>query len=389
MSDYLSKLQATKTYKAGLITTQEYKFITRLGGIYRTLSEIPHADSDKHIIVMELLGNQPNISTVLTDPRMTINPKTTDANKLLFIFVEMKPHILRIFPPQEKYRLGEGHQIEATFDLTYRVANAEDFWRGAKDPVAVLEAAVINEAKNYFLSITSHYLVSSPADLKKTLEQHIQDTEIKIVKNSLEDSIREKCVISGIEVMKVHADVQLSGTLNEHLKKIHDSTYGPDGTLIKRRSQKEVSDNRKYIDGMIDSDTTFSPYKLRNVIMVLDTGLLENFYIMEWSNAMQKVHDELSRQKKDYLTTHKADKARINEIRENLKIAREEELDEMYIQDLKEKLSKELAKDKEYSSEVFSNNHFLQLAIGSISSAGQLTSTTPKQISSTTESNNS
>lgn len=383
MSDYLAELQATKTYKAGLITTQEYKFITKLGGIYRALPEIPRADTDKHIIVMELLGNQPNIYTALTDPRMTISPKTTDANRLLFIFVKIKPHILKIVPPQEKYQLGDGHQIGATFDITYRIADVEDFWRGAKDPIAVLEAAIINEAKNYFLSITSNYLVSSPADLKKTLEQHIQDTEIKIVKNNLEDSIREKCLISGIEIIKVHADVQLSNTLNEHLKRLHDRIYGQGGTLDKLHSQKVVSDHRRHIDEMIDRDTTFSPYKLKDVIMTLDTGLLENFYTMEWGDAMRKVHDELSKQKKAYLADQKT--ARINDYRERLKIAQEVQLDEMHIQDLKDKLAKELTEDKEDSSQLFSNNHFLQLAIGSISSVDQLTSSTPKQISSATE----
>ncbi|MCP3686360.1 MAG: hypothetical protein GY861_27265 [bacterium] len=366
-----------------MIKTQEYKFITKLGGLYRALPEIPHADSDRHIIVMELLGNQPNISTVLTDPRVTISPKTNDANRLLFIFVEMKPHILKVASPQEKYRLGDGHQIGGTFDLTYQVADAEEFWRGAKDPIAVLEAAVVNEAKNYFLSITSHYLVSSPADLKKTLEQHIQDTEIKIVKSNLEDSIREKCLISGIEIIKVHANVQLSEELSEHLKRIHDRIYGQDGTLDKRYSQKMVSDHRRSIDEMIDRDTTFLPHKLRNVTMMLDTGLLENFYTMEWSDAMRKVHDELSKQKNAYLAEQKT--AKINDYRDRLKIAQEAQLDEVHILDLKDKLAKELTEDKEDSSQLFSNNHFLQLAIGSISSAGQLTSSTPKQIPSPTE----
>ena len=189
MTNYLAALQATKTYKEGVITAQEYKFISKFGGMYRKLPEIPRADDDRHIIVMEMLGDQPNIYRVFSHPDMTINPKTTDANRLLFIFVKIKPAILRIASPEEGYPLGDNHHISASFDITYRIIDVKKFWSCAIDPIAALETSIINEARNYFLSVTSDYLVKAPADIKQTLESHI-DAEIKRVKKTIEENIK-------------------------------------------------------------------------------------------------------------------------------------------------------------------------------------------------------
>jgi len=389
MSDYLAELQATKTYKAGLITTQEYKFITKFLGTYRALPDIPHADADKHIIVMELRGGQPNMSIVLTDPnpKITINPNTTDADKLLFIFVKMKPQTLKVASPPEKYYIGgeERHQIEATFDLTYRVADAEELWKGAVDPLAMLEAEIVNEAKNYFLSIESKYLITSPGDLKDSLEQRIQDTGVRVIKDNLENNIREKCVISGIEIMKVFADVQLSVELNDYFKRIIKERYGEGGHLDQRRSEDKIFENREYINRRIKNDETFQPYALRDVIMKLDTGLVENFHTMNWNDAMRKVHDELARQKKEYLEQiREQGNADIDRITKLIRKAEEAGLEEMQILPLKDSLAEKMLESIE-NSDSLKNSEFLQWLIGTPSSAGQLTSSTPKQISSPTE----
>ena len=44
ITNYLAELQATRTYKEGVITAQEYKFISKFGGVYRRLPEIPKPD---------------------------------------------------------------------------------------------------------------------------------------------------------------------------------------------------------------------------------------------------------------------------------------------------------------------------------------------------------
>lgn len=245
ITNYFAELQATRTYKEGVITAQEYKFISKFGGVYRKLPEIPRPDDDRHIIVMEMRGDQPNIYGVLSDPKMTINPKSTDANRLLFIFVNIKPGVFKIAPPEEGYKLGDNHHISATFNITYRINDVKKFWNCAKDPIAIFETAITDEARNYFLGVRSNYLVKAPADTKKTLESHI-DAEIKKIKKTLEESIKNNLnddnsgdsLISGIEIIKVNAVVQLSDDLNNLLKKIHEKFLGTVGLLIKAVTMK-------------------------------------------------------------------------------------------------------------------------------------------------------
>ena len=362
-----------------MITTQEYNFISKLGGIYRKLPEIPRPDDDRHIIVMEMLGDQPNIYGVLSDPKMTISPKSTDANRLLFIFVKIKPSVLRVPSPEKGYQLGDGHHISTTFDITYRITDVKKFWSCAKDPIAILETAIIDEARNYFLGVTSNYLVKAPADLKKTLESHI-DAEIKRIKKTLEESIRDNLndnnsgdtLISGIQIIKINAVVQLSDDLNNLLKKLHEKFFG-DGGVIDTNSDNEINVLvRRKIDERIDEDKTFAPYPLRNVIMSLDTGLLENFYSMDWSNAMRIVHEELSIQKKAYL--EKQNETLIDEYENRLIKAKKLELDEMHIQDLKDKLADLLMQNPADAFQRTSNNQFLQQRIDLTVSNAQLLS---------------
>ncbi|MCI5148318.1 MAG: hypothetical protein D3916_02795 [Candidatus Electrothrix sp. MAN1_4] len=385
ITNYLAELQATSTYKEGVITAQEYKFISKFGGVYRKLPEIPKADDDRHILVMEMLGDQPNIYGVLSDPKMTINPKSTDANRLLFIFVNIKPGVLRVFSPEEGYQLGDGHHINATFDITYRITDVKNFWSSAQDPVAALETTIADEARNYFSSVTSNYLVKAPADLKKTLESHI-DAEIKEIKKTLEESIKNNLndnnsrdgLITGVDIIKVNAVVQLSDTLNNLLKKLHEKFFG-DGGVIDTNSDNEIDALvRRKVDERIDEDKTFAPYSLRNVIMSLDTGLLENFYSMDWGNAMRIVHEELSRQKKAYL--EKQNKTLIDEYKNRLTIANELKLDEIHIQDLKDKLADLLIQDPVDTFKMTSNNQFLKKRIDLTISNTQLLSDNPHEL---------
>ncbi|XCN72127.1 MAG: hypothetical protein Q3M24_17705 [Candidatus Electrothrix aestuarii] len=379
ITNYLAELQATRTYKEGVITAQEYNFISKFGGIYRKLPEIPKADDDRHIIVMEMLGNQPNIYGVLSDPKMTINPKSTDANRLLFIFVNIKPSIFSVSPPEEGYKLGDNHHISATFKITYRITDVKKFWSYAKDPIAMLETAITDEARNYFLGVRSNYLVRAPADTKKTLESHI-DAEIKKIKKTLEESIKTNLnddnsgdgLISGIEIIQVNAVVQLSDELNTLLKKLHEKFFGEGGVVDKSSDNEIDALIRRKVDERIDEDKTFAPYPLRNVIMSLDTGLLENFYCMDWSGAMRKVHDELSKQKKAHL--EEQNKTLIDEYENRLTKAKKLELDERHILDLKDKLADLLMQDPADTFQKTSNNQFLQQRIDLTVSNTQLLS---------------
>jgi hypothetical protein len=269
ISDYIDTLKKTKTYQAGLIKFEECSMKLEYFGFKRTL-DVPHADNDRHIIVMEIRGNQPTIRSILTQQNPSISLTSKDEGKLLFIFIEMRPQPpLKIETPAEGYRLGDGDQINSTFTVNYQVVDAEAFWKGGKDPLADFEAIIINAAKNFFLKVTGDFLINNPANSKKQLEQHVeqnlQETIIKIVKNDLESSIQQNCEIPGIKIVRVNADLQLSDLLKEHLERIRKVLYNLGG----------VADRWK-IDQLLERDPTFHPYNLLQVIMALDIRLREN-----------------------------------------------------------------------------------------------------------------
>jgi hypothetical protein len=374
ISSYITELQETKTYEAGLIKFQEYNIKSNLFGLIRTLPSVPRADENRHVVVLKMVGDQPNLLTVLNNPNKAFNPNIRDANKLLFVFVEMKRHITQIEAPPEGYQLGDGHQISANLQVTYEVADAEDFWKGAKDPLAEFEAGIFDAAKSFFLNTTSNFLVNSPAAMKQSLERHIQETGMIVLKHDLEQSIRRNCEIAGIRVVTVNADVFLSEALRKHLQRIHDRIYGEGGTA-----------DRWKIDHLIDSDTTFSPYSLRTVIRFLDMGLLENFYTMDWSAAMRRVYDKLAEAKAAHFQAQQD--AEINRMRKLIDTAREVGLDEIEVKDLKSKLAVKMSAmaDEEDRSKLPSDNEFLKLRIGDVSTAEQLTSGTKKQLASPTD----
>jgi hypothetical protein len=179
-------------------------------------------------------------------------------------------------------------------------------------------------------------------------------------------------LVSGIEIIKVNALVQLSDTLNKLLKKLHGKIFG-DGGVIDTSSDNEIDTIiRKKVDERIDEDKTFAPYSLRDVIMSLDTGLLENFYSMDWGNAMRIVHEELSIQKKAYL--EKQNKTLIDEYENRLIKAKNLELDEMHIQDLKYKIADLLMQDPVDTFKMTSNDQFLKKRIDLTISNTQLLS---------------
>ena len=110
ISGYIAEIEKTKTYEAGLIKFQEYNIKVNLFGLIRTLPSVPSADENRHVVVLKMVGDQPNLLTVLDNPNQSFNPNIRDANKLLFIFVEMKRHLTKLASPPEGYQLGDGHK---------------------------------------------------------------------------------------------------------------------------------------------------------------------------------------------------------------------------------------------------------------------------------------
>lgn len=287
---YTAAIKETKTYQAGLISFQEYSFRERVLGLIKTLPSVPRADDDRQIVVMEIKGDQPNILTVLKDPAHSIQPTTKDVDKLLFVFVEMRPHTLNIAEGPDGYRLSDGHQINAQFNITYQVEDAKLFWKGHKDQLLEFERAILNAAKRFFLNTSSDLFIGFPADSTESLENHIKKAEIGAVKHLLEDDISQNCTIAGIQIQKVIADVHIGQSLYEYLERNHKKLYGKAG----------VADRYK-MDQIIDNDKTFAPHSLRSVINALDMRLLENFYMEDWNSAMCKVTERLAEKKEEFM----------------------------------------------------------------------------------------
>lgn len=369
ISEYASELRATKTYQSKLISFQEYSFQSKWGGILRSLPAVPPADNDRHIVVLEIRGGQPSVRQVLQPPDGAIQFTSKDAEKLLLVFVEMRPQRMRIDTPAEGYTLGDGHQISATFDLSYRVVDAGEFWRAGRDPLATLETAIIDAARSFFLNTTSRFLVTSPSDIKRGAEQAVSRvsetltrTAIVVLKGDLEDDIQERCHIAGLKLLSVGAHVRLSDTLRELLRRTHDRIYGEGGAA-----------DRREIDLLIDTDPTFKPYSLRAVIMHLDVQLLENFYTSPWSEAMRRVSAKLAQKKEEYLRGR--DEAEITKLERLIAAADEFGLDEMDIKELKERAGRKLLglADSGSSAEPLSDAEYLPLFIRSESSTSRLT----------------
>ncbi|HBA56099.1 MAG TPA: hypothetical protein DCZ04_17040 [Syntrophorhabdus aromaticivorans] len=351
LADYIDTLRKTRTYQAGLISFQEYSFETRMLGLGRVLPHIPHADEDRHIVVMEIRGNIPNILTVLKDPNHSIQTTTKDVDKLLFVFIEMRPHTLVVESPANGYRLGDGHRIDAKFTVTYQIRDAKVFWSGNRDQLSEFETVITDAAKNFFLDRSSNSLIGSPADFKQALEGHILKTEISVIKNELETSIRT-CSVAGIELNRVMADVYIGDSLHDHLRRIHERLYGEGGLA-----------ERLKIDQIIDSDVTFAPYKLRTVIGALDMRLLENFYAMKWSDAMRKVTEKVAEKKQEYMTSvEQKELDRMVELKDR---AERLGLEDEDVLDLKSKLAKRLLSmaESDSSTHGLSDSEYLKAII--------------------------
>lgn len=370
VTDYVNRLKETKTFKSNLISCQEYSFQSKWGGLVRTLPTVPRADDDRHIVVLEIRGDQPNIRKVLQPPQDAIQLTSKDADKLLFVFIEMRPHEVRIDTPTDGYTLGDGHRIGATFTVTYRVVDAREFWKAGHDPLAALETAIIDAARSFFLNTTSRYLVTNPSDVKKASEQAVMrapeatrvETAIVSLKGKLEDDIRHRCHIAGFELLSVGAHVQLSSTLQEHLRRTHDRLYGKGGVA-----------DRQEIDFLIDNDPTFHPFSLRTVIMHLDVQLLEDFYTCSWSDAMRRVAEKLAQKKEQYLRDR--DEADIARMKRRIDAAQELGLDEMDIKDLKEKAARKLLElaDNDGTAPTIADVEYLQLFVKPQEHAPRLT----------------
>jgi len=362
INEYIEARNKTRTCQEQLIIFKQYKIEYKWFGLRIVFPELPKPDKEHHVVVINFKGVHPIVTKILTHEG--INIKMSDLSNCFFALIKIKPQILHIHSPNQGYQLGDGHKIHSAVDITYRVKNTREFLLSSDDPLTMFQREIIHIIKNYFFSITSEYLIRRPGDSKGDLESYtrehqINGSEIKKIKDSIEKDIKEGCSSSGIEIIKVYADVQLSQSLSEHLQMLHERIYKPIGIMKAHYSLQQTALYRKQVDEEINNDQTFYPFKLKDVILALNDELIKHFYDLPWADAIQKVHEEIQKKKVSYLSRHRTEK--IKGIRWLINITKDEGLYCEQVDIFKEKLFKEINNDQDDDSLLFTDKQFMQL----------------------------
>lgn len=395
IDDYVKSREQTKTYRTGFIKMQKYEKKSRWGGLIVDF-DAPQADSEWHIVGISVQGNAPSVQTFLSHSGQKIDLKAKDVGQYLFVFVNMKPITIDINIPE--CILSDNDRVDTRLKISCQVQNVQDFWNSDNDPVQRFENAIVKEAKNYFHSIKSEYLVGNFNELRDSLEQQIQDTGLKVIRPQLEETIQVRCPIPGLAILDVDSDITISDTLRSVLEARHKSIWNVNRiyyqeeervqtSVVKDRHEKSADAQhrdlelarRKKIDAQIDTDTTFTRYgvSLRDLVMWLDTNLLENFYKMEWGQAMQQVHQALAQVRQSYqqIVQQQLD-TEIERLTKRIEMARKAELDKEYIDEMKDVLATKmiLAMNDTSGIKAPSEEEFSQYLRSSIVTGGSLAS---------------
>lgn len=324
---YINRLMQLRTYQVGIIEDiQEYQFNLHWRGLFRTLSPLPQANGDRHVVVVKMSGEQPSEFIFLPEDRQSIEPPIRDVGKLVFVFLSVKPQQLKLPSPVGGYRLADGQEVKVDLELTIQVSSARSFWLAAKDPVALLEAMVINETQRFFLQVDSRNLIDKPL----LSEQQSSGFPMHTIMQRLETKICEVS-LSGIQIKHAFAQVTLSDQLKSFLKRQLDNLFNLAGFL-----------DRSELDEYIENAHVFDLFKLKDIIMALDPRLLENFYSLPYSDAMFAFHEKLTNAKAKFVEEQWKDK--IAKLMEAIETATRTNLDEIPVEKLKERLADELYK---------------------------------------------
>jgi hypothetical protein len=350
LEDWLQTLRSTETYKSGVYNETEYGIKRRLPTFRRALPPVPRADADRHIIVMEVVGDAPVFVAGLTTDRPSIHVSAQDADRMLFIFVEMRRRALDVSAAAGTYRLADGDDVDCRLALEWRVEDAESFWKGSGDPVATLRARVIGTAREYLAGLTSERLLDDPSHVERGLADRIFDRAITIIRNGLETHVLQHASVPGVKIEGVSVVIESSELLTEHLRRLRDRFYGPGGLIDRRK-----------IDRLLELDQTYAPYRLRDVARFLDMRLLENFYSKPWQEAMDELAAAFEAKKTEFRP-----KDRLTTIEEALDRAKKAGLDHDDITLLKEKFAEALLEslDRPDTRSAVSDQAFLTAVLG-------------------------
>ena len=270
---------------------------------------------------MEVVGDAPVFVAALTTDRPSIHVAAQDADRMLFIFVEMRQRTLEISADSETYRLADGNDVDCRLTLEWRVTDAEQFWNGSKDPVASLRARVVATTREYFTGLTSDRLLEDASHVERGLVDRIFDRALTLVKNGLETHVHQHATVPGVKIDRVSVLIEPSTELTDHLRRLRDKVFGEGGIL-----------DRSKTDRLLEVDQTYAPYKVRDVARFLDMRLLENFYSRPWQEAMDALAVAFETRKAELQP-----KDRLTTIEDALERAQRAELEDVYILELKDK----------------------------------------------------
>ncbi len=350
LEDWLQTLRATETYRSGVYSEAEYSIKRRLPTFRRALPPVPRADADRHIIVIEIVGDAPVFVAPLTVERPSIHVPAQDADRMLFIFVEMRPRPLDVAAASGTYRLADGDEVGCRVALEWRVADAEAFWKSAADPVAALRGKVIDTVRRFFGTLTTTGLLEDKVQVERDLADSIFDRTITLIKSGVETQVYQHATLPGAKIEGVSAIIEPSTSLIEHLQRLRERIYGPGGLA-----------ERGKVDRLLDLDRTYAPHKVRDVARFLGMNLLENFYSRPWQEAMNELAAVFEAKKAEFRP-----KDRLTVIEDALARAQRMGLEKEYIDDLKDKYAEALfdALDRTDTRSAVSDQTFLNTVLG-------------------------
>lgn len=137
-TEYVNKLRQSETYKTHVIDEiAEYTLQSKVP-LFKSLPALPKANDKRHVVAIEIIGNQPSVYSVLTDSNQSINPSLRALDKLVFVFLNVKPPPLMIPTVTGGYRLQDEAPIDITYEIVCQIIDAKGFWLAGDDPIQLL-----------------------------------------------------------------------------------------------------------------------------------------------------------------------------------------------------------------------------------------------------------
>ncbi|MCB0127747.1 MAG: hypothetical protein KDE58_36030 [Caldilineaceae bacterium] len=274
LAAYIERLNGSRTRQVGLIdSATAYQYKSRLWNLLRLLPEAPQADSDWHLIVVNIYDS--NKLQILSAPQAKAALSSSGIGEVVFVPLSKLPQTFTVKSSTSEFRLSDNARIRASISLEVRIRDAKAFWAAAavlwdqdEDPISTVE--------NNLTSITEAYLQSlSRANFVASKINPRDDTLLRIhplVLTEIEQGLQAK---------------------------VDNLSF--DGLQIVTKAQITPPNDSNWIDYFLDQDDTFSPHSLGKVIDTLgDDKLRANFYKQEYSVAFNEVDAGLTKLRRTY-----------------------------------------------------------------------------------------